>query len=217
MAQVSAVDIARIISHRAGDLGAVQLQKLLYYVQAWSLAVTGESAYPEANKAWEMGPVVPSVWHAFRTGGSQAEPVPQQVLPAVAVSPELDGIINLVVAEHSARSGRELSAMSHQEAPWVEARQGLVDSAPSRNSISTDTMRDFYRRHGNLLDMPAWEIRAVGPETFSTAAFAEGDAPEDRAVGDGTDPHEDPLMRSANLMGDVPDYVTAFSVDLPRR
>jgi uncharacterized phage-associated protein len=38
-------------------MDAMRLQKLLYYVQAWHLAVTDEPLFPEQIKAWKDGPV----------------------------------------------------------------------------------------------------------------------------------------------------------------
>lgn len=195
--EISAVDVARAISSRTGPLGPVQLQKLLYYVQAWSLAVNGRKAYPDVNKAWTMGPVVPTVWHTFRNEERPLDPIPRQEAADVAIDAELDGIIDLVVAEYGSRTGTELSAISHEETPWAQARDGVADSARSAQPIDTDTMKDFYREHRSLMGMPAWQIQAVGSWSFSShASLPDPDLDPDP----GTDPADDPLMRSANLM-----------------
>jgi uncharacterized phage-associated protein len=65
MALVSANDVASVIVARSGAwIDSMSLQKLLYYVQAWHLAITDEPLFPEQIKAWKDGPVVPQVWHA---------------------------------------------------------------------------------------------------------------------------------------------------------
>lgn len=212
----SAVTVARAISHRVGTLGNVQLQKLLYYVQAWSLAVNGESAYADANKAWKMGPVVPCVWHEFKDVAQPYAPVRRQDAPDEPLGDELDGIINLVIAEYGSLSGSRLSSISHDEAPWAQAREGLDASAPSNNPIDTDTMMSYYRRHGSLLGMAAWGIQAIGSASFSsTGLTARGaDAPVPGSTG--VDPETAPLMSSANLKADIPEYTPLLSINLPR-
>src|SRR5690606_18126590 len=58
--QVASVIIARNVKPWTD---AMSLQKLLYYAQAWHLAVTGEPLFDEQFKAYKDGPVVPQVRH----------------------------------------------------------------------------------------------------------------------------------------------------------
>ncbi len=41
-----------------------------------------------------------------------------------------------------------LELMTHNERPWVEARDGLAASAVGTNAISKVSMRDYYRELG---------------------------------------------------------------------
>ena len=51
----------------AGDLiSNLKLQKLLYYAQGIHLALNGQPLYPERIEAWQHGPVVPEIYHAFK-------------------------------------------------------------------------------------------------------------------------------------------------------
>lgn len=52
------------------DLTNLKLQKLLYYTQGKYLAQTGEPAFNDKIEAWKYGPVVPDVYHAFKSCGS---------------------------------------------------------------------------------------------------------------------------------------------------
>jgi uncharacterized phage-associated protein len=52
------------------DLSNLKLQKLLYYAQGHHLAVHGAPLFKEDIQAWSHGPVVPSVYHAFKGFGS---------------------------------------------------------------------------------------------------------------------------------------------------
>lgn len=57
----TASDVAKYILTKQGPMTGYQVQKLLYYCQAWNLAVNGEPLFDDEIKAYEHGPVVPSV------------------------------------------------------------------------------------------------------------------------------------------------------------
>jgi len=52
------------------DLTPMKLQKLIYFAHAWSLAVSGEPLITDKIKAWRFGPVIESVYHEFKSFGS---------------------------------------------------------------------------------------------------------------------------------------------------
>ena len=58
----TALDVMRYIKSRHAPSGDVQLQKLVYYSQAWTLAWDGVPLFPERIEAWRLGPVVPAIW-----------------------------------------------------------------------------------------------------------------------------------------------------------
>src|SRR5882762_6202388 len=71
----SALDVAKylILLARSEEepefLSPMQLQKLLYYTQGWSLALLKEPMFDERIEAWAYGPVVKEVFQAFRNFG----------------------------------------------------------------------------------------------------------------------------------------------------
>ena len=66
MKEPSAQQIADYLiafSHSVGDpISNLKLQKLLYYAQAWYLALHNEPLFPESIEAWVHGPAVPPVY-----------------------------------------------------------------------------------------------------------------------------------------------------------
>ena len=64
---MSAVDdIAAVVLDEVGVMETMKLQKLLYYSQAWHLAIFGTEAFHEELQAWAQGPVVYDVWDRHR-------------------------------------------------------------------------------------------------------------------------------------------------------
>lgn len=52
---------------RGENLTNLKLQKLLYYAQAWHLALRNAPLFDEDFQAWVHGPVLPSQYLRFRS------------------------------------------------------------------------------------------------------------------------------------------------------
>jgi uncharacterized phage-associated protein len=158
---VSANDVASVILARTGSwMDAKRLQKLLYYIQAWHLAVTDEPLFPERIKAWRDGPVVPQVWHARRDRATRL--AAEQDVEGIRLDDMTSDLIDLVLASYGSMSGEELSALTHVERPWMEARGDLPDDADGLEPISLEAMAKYYRAHRRLGGHTAADLAAGG-------------------------------------------------------
>lgn len=52
------LDVADYILQQKGPLTCMKLHKLVYYAQAWSLALEDEPLFEEPIEAWSNGPVI---------------------------------------------------------------------------------------------------------------------------------------------------------------
>lgn len=137
-------DVASVIlSRRAGFTDAMTLQKLLYYAQAWHLAVTSEPLFQEQIKAWKDGPVVPQVWHDRKDTHTRRQA--DQDVEGVNLSDMASDLIDLVLETYGSLSGRDLSALTHEELPWLEARGDTPNGENSSAALRNSTMARFYR------------------------------------------------------------------------
>ncbi len=121
----------------------LKLQKLLYYAQAWYLALYGRPLFAEDFEAWVHGPVLRSQYLRFKPEPGWASitaPVERPSLPE-AIEKFLDEILDIFGIESSIA----LEMMTHRERPWLEARDGLPAGEPSSARISKRTMMEFYR------------------------------------------------------------------------
>ncbi|WP_433952867.1 Panacea domain-containing protein [Curtobacterium flaccumfaciens] len=158
---LNANDVASVILSRSGKwLDSMRLQKLLYYVQSWHLAITDEPLFPEHFKAYINGPVVPQVWHE-RKDRATRRPAHQN-LAGIDVDELSSAIIDEVLAMYGSLTGDELSALTHTERPWVEARAGVPEGAPSSEPLSERSMARFYRAHRTLGGRTAADLAAGG-------------------------------------------------------
>jgi uncharacterized phage-associated protein len=119
----------------------LKLQKLLYYSEAWSLALHGESFFADPIEAWVHGPVVADVFHLYKD--SRWSPI-AEAKTAAAYDEEALSHIGDVIDAYGNIGASDLERLTHSEDPWIHARQGLAPDVPSRNQIGRDAMKAFY-------------------------------------------------------------------------
>src|SRR5918998_5536593 len=106
-------DVAAALRERLPGVGNKQLHKLLYYCQGHHLAGFGMAIFSENIYAWDMGPVVASLWREER----YQDPRPE---PHVLTEAELN-TIGYVVSRYGGLSGNDLERLTHSEDPWLTA------------------------------------------------------------------------------------------------
>ena len=136
-ALLCAKKIAGLAQSAGIPLTNLKLQKLVYYCQAWHLALRGGELFPDNIEAWVHGPVVRGVFAYYKQCNGAIEPIQCDAA---------DAHLQEVFQAYGSFDGLQLERMTHSELPWMEARAGLAPDAPSRNIISVATMRDFYRK-----------------------------------------------------------------------
>lgn len=151
-------DVAALILECAGPVDAMKLEKLAYYSQAWHVAITGEPLFEQPIEAWRDGPVVYELWDRHR----QRRVVRHWDGRPDAVQGLSRNIVALVCTQYQSLSGDELSELTHAEAPWKLAREGLAPAARSRSVIQPRWMADYYREHRTLGGRYAADLAAGG-------------------------------------------------------
>ena len=136
-------DVAAAVLTATGPESPMKLQKLLYYTQAWHLAMYDRPLFTERIEAWQDGPVVPQVWKHHK-GQSEVECWAGGD-PARLTADE-HAVVSFVVDRYAGFTRSELSTMTHDEEPWREARAGLADGEPSGAPLSREVMTRFFRR-----------------------------------------------------------------------
>jgi uncharacterized phage-associated protein len=177
-------NVASAIIDELGPMDAMKLQKLLYYSQAWSLAVTDKPMFADEVQAWRDGPVVPNVYKHHK----QLRKVRDwQYGNGVELSKESLSLVRLVCGQYGHQSGDELSDLTHCESPWMDARGSLPPEASSRERIPVEGMARYYRRSRTLGGRRAADLAAGGlvsvqqEETSQALHNFDGDFVQDHA------------------------------------
>jgi uncharacterized phage-associated protein len=122
----------------------LKLQKLVYYAQAWHLALRGTPLFKERIEAWVHGPVCPDLYYEYRDFGYQD--IPPFTEGVTINDPNTEELLDAVWEAYGRFDGKYLEELTHQEDPWLLARENLNDWSYSNNEITHESMKKFYRQ-----------------------------------------------------------------------
>jgi len=137
----TAHDVAAYILEKRGPMTAMKLQKLVYYAQAWSLVWDEKPLFRERIEAWANGPVVRSLY-GLHSGQFQVDQ--WKWGDPSALAKEERETVDAVLDFYGDKPSWWLSNLTHQEAPWVNARQGLAPGERGDREISHAAMAEYY-------------------------------------------------------------------------
>jgi uncharacterized phage-associated protein len=126
-----------------GDINNSKLQKLVYYAQAWHLAIHDTALFHEDFEAWIHGPVVPALFQKYKNFGWEA--IQETFTPILPI--EIVSFLNEIAAEYFDCDNYELERMIRSELPWNLARENLAPDSPSTNIIKKEWMKEYYATH----------------------------------------------------------------------
>lgn len=125
-----------------GDgISNLKLQKLVYYAQAYHLAIFNEPLFPEQMEAWEHGPVVPDLYRHYKSYGSGNIEKPVDFDPEDYDQQSLE-LMDEVYEVFGQYSAWKLRNLTHSERPWMDAYE---DGTERGRVIPVGAMRDFYK------------------------------------------------------------------------
>ncbi|MEI7810327.1 MAG: type II toxin-antitoxin system antitoxin SocA domain-containing protein [bacterium] len=121
-----------------------RLQKLLYYIQAWHLAINKKPIFEDRIEAWIHGPAIRSIYEEYKS--FVASPIVKEVDPKISDDLGVTNInfIDRIVKAYSIYDTATLEYMTHAEEPWKIARQGIEANESSSNEITQDSMKIYY-------------------------------------------------------------------------
>ena len=131
----------------------LKLQKLLFYVQAWHLALGAGVLFVGGFQAWVHGPANREDYDRFKDTHLMFSPLGfrdiRQSFKDENLSEGARKHIDEVLEAYGEFSGVQLEKMTHDELPWIEARGSLLSHERCEAVIKESTMESFYKR---LLD-----------------------------------------------------------------
>jgi Uncharacterized phage-associated protein len=125
-----------------------KLQKIVYYAYAWVLTLMNESEndldiklFDSRIEAWVHGPVIPELYHKYKKHGGD-------IIPQKSDVPEFETDIKDVLEQvwdvYGKYTGNQLESITHQESPWIKAREGCSPVEICTNEIKDSDIFKCY-------------------------------------------------------------------------
>jgi len=126
----------------------MKLNKLVYYAQAWHLAIFSTPLFTDEIEAWVHGPVVRSVYDLYRR--FKWTPINIETQPSEKIRQQFGSdqqdILDDIVEIYFPDTAYALEQLTRSEDPWIFARVGLAPYEASTNVITWESMKTYYAR-----------------------------------------------------------------------
>jgi len=130
----------------------LKLHKLVYYTQAWSLAIHKRPLFTGKFQAWVHGPVSRDLYDRFASVTPVGAPLYATVdasdlredFDPAQIGEDDRALIDAVLEVYGGFSGAQLEEMTHEEDPWREARKGYRPSQRCEVEIDETLMATYY-------------------------------------------------------------------------
>jgi uncharacterized phage-associated protein len=121
----------------------MQLQKLLYYAQGWCLATRERPLFAAQFEAWVHGPVETSAYPKF--ADYDGHPIPRhEAHEDPTLTAEERAICESIWLSYGKYAAWQLREMTHNEAPWKDARATVPAGAASRARITDEALMQHF-------------------------------------------------------------------------
>ena len=125
-----------------------KLQKIVYYAYAWVLTLMSENKEyvtlfdDDFAEAWVHGPVFPKLYQKYKKyGWNEIEKNTAEVFNFGA---DVNDILEQVWTVYGEYNGNQLESITHQEEPWIRAREGCSIMEPCETIIKDVDIYNYY-------------------------------------------------------------------------
>lgn len=114
----------------------LKLQKLMYFAQRESLALTGETLFDEPFEGWQHGPVLTSLRYFFE---DDYEPFEENEVKKLSTREQY--ILDNIVIQYGKYEAWALAELTHKETSWKNSRIGLSSSSPGQKALNIEDIK----------------------------------------------------------------------------
>jgi uncharacterized phage-associated protein len=130
-----------------GEITNLKLNKLLYFAQGHSLAKTGKPLFDEAIEAWDLGPVVPSVYHKYKICGRNPIAAVEKDVSHSFTDEEYDLLLD-AAREYCKYTAAYLVKRTHKPGtPWAQTSRNAV--------IDNRRIADYFSKNERIVSFDA--------------------------------------------------------------
>jgi uncharacterized phage-associated protein len=129
----------------------LKLHRLVYYAQAWHLAILKRELISENFEAWVNGPIIPVLFKQYLHFGWKPiirEDLKEGISDVLlkTFGPDTQQLLEDVIYEYFGIDTYELEKLVTNEDPWLLTRGGIPEDQPSNKIIEKEIMRNYYSK-----------------------------------------------------------------------
>ncbi len=143
------------LAEQSGEkLTPLKVQKLVYFAHGWHLALTGKPLLNEVIQAWSFGPVVRSVYNAFRgLAGGEIDAEALRGLRRVPLLRDLTDaeaahareLVAQVWEEYGGLTAIQLANLAHEPgSPWDVVNQRYGGEIPKFATVADELIKAHF-------------------------------------------------------------------------
>lgn len=118
------------------ELSIISLLRLAYISHGWHLAISGQPLFRNKVEAWQHGPIIPDVYHAFQKQGIMIKIPTCFAAQHDAIAAGDEDLLEQIYDKYSHISPFRLSEMLNEVGgPWDLARRASGWFAPITNDL----------------------------------------------------------------------------------
>lgn len=132
------------------EISNKKLQKLMYYCQAWHLALFGDKLIDQDFEAWVHGAVLRPLYFKYSDFGYNIIYIDNKKAVNIIekfnsdISSKVANLIEKVFNKYIYFEADKLEEINHSEYPWIKTREGLEPNENSDKIISEKLMKEYY-------------------------------------------------------------------------
>ena len=141
------VNIARYFISKNNKYTDKQIQKLVYYAYCWYIVKNNTSEneinkklFNERPEAWIHGPAFKSLYNEMKYNRKKFDKNDNYL----KLDDDIKSLLDLIYNVYGDKSGNKLELLTHNEAPWKEARKGLNPDEHSNERLEDRLIYEYY-------------------------------------------------------------------------
>ncbi|MDD3142003.1 MAG: DUF4065 domain-containing protein [Lachnospiraceae bacterium] len=139
--------IALYVINSMYEITNMSLQKILYYIKAFSMVIDNNEMFMDNCEAWAYGPVFPSIYEKYKVFDRQIiEDCDAQINYDELLNAKEKERIDFVLNCFGIYNGKVLKEFTHKEEPWIKARIGFEENESCNNPIKEKDIQEYFMR-----------------------------------------------------------------------
>lgn len=134
--------IIKYSDEKCFNISNLKLQKLLYFIQCYFLMKKADICFTDDIEAWNLGPVIPSVYREYKKFGAGNIPlayVQNKIVNDTSIEERDRVFIEDVICKLSGFSAVDLVDITHKQSPWKNTY-----SRNCNNVIQIESIKEYF-------------------------------------------------------------------------